>query len=122
MSKSQLSSAQNESANSPYTGNLTINVTSTQGLLPIQNASITISLTGAPQSIVETATTNDSGQTRNITLPTPNPNYSAEPGQPMPYSEYNITVTAPGYESVTVSGTNTYPIRSPGRDKDLDHE
>ena len=109
MSKSQLSSAQNESANSPYTGNLTINVTSTQGLLPIQNASITISLTGAPQSIVETATTNDSGQTGNITLPAPNPTYSAEPGQPMPYSEYNLTVAAPGYESVTVSGTELLP-------------
>ena len=109
MSNSKILSAQNESANSTYTGSLTINVTSTQGLLPIQNASITISLTGAPQSIVETATTNDSGQTRNITLPAPNPTYSAEPGQPMPYSEYNITVAAPGYESVTVSGTELLP-------------
>lgn len=109
MSKSQIISAQNGSANSPYTGNLTINVTSTQGLLPIQNASITISLTGDPESVVETASTNISGQTQSISLATPSPSYSTEPGQPMPYSEYNITVTAPGYESVTVSGTELLP-------------
>lgn len=109
MSKSHITAAQNGTTNSPYTGNLTINVTSTQGLLPIQNASITISLTGDPESVVETATTNDSGQTRSIALPTPSPTYSAEPGQPMPYSEYNITVSAPGYESVTVSGTELLP-------------
>lgn len=109
MSKSQIISAQNSSVNSPYTGNLTINVTSTQGLLPIQNASITISLTGDPESVVETASTNISGQTQSISLATPSPSYSTEPGQPMPYSEYNITVTAPGYESVTVSGTELLP-------------
>ena len=109
MSNFHILSAQNNSASSPYTGNLTINVTSSQGLLPIQNASITISLTGAPENILETATTNASGQAQNISLPTPSPNYSAEPGQPMPYSEYNITVTAPGYESVTVSGTELLP-------------
>lgn len=109
MSKSQISSAQNETTNSPYTGNLTINVTSTQGLLPIRNATISISLTGDPESVVETASTNESGMTQNIALPTPTPAYSSEPGQPMPYSEYNISVTAPGYEPVTVSGTELLP-------------
>ncbi len=109
MSNSQITSAQNETASSPYTGNLTINVTSTQGLLPVRNASVTIRLTGDPDSVVETASTNESGQTQNITLPAPNPNYSVEPNQPMPYSEYTITVSAPGYESVTVSGTEILP-------------
>ena len=51
MSKPHISIAQN--TNLPYTGNLTVNVTSTQGLIPIQNATITISLTGDPESVVE---------------------------------------------------------------------
>lgn len=109
MSKSLISEAQNETAPSPYTGNLTIHVTSTLGFLPIKNATITVSLTGDPESVVETITTDESGQTQNIVLPTPSPSYSAEPDQPMPYAEYNVTVHAPGYESVTVSGTELLP-------------
>lgn len=107
MSKPHISIAQN--TNPPYTGNLTVNVTSTQGLIPIQNATITISLTGDPESVVERITTNNSGQTESIALPSPSPSYSAEPDQPMPYSEYDVSVSAPGYEPVTVSGTEILP-------------
>ncbi len=46
-----------------YSGNLTINVTSSQGLIPIQNATITISYTREPDAVVTTLTTNESGQT-----------------------------------------------------------
>ena len=109
MSNSQTKASQNESTNLPYTGNLTIHVTSTQGLIPIQNATITISLTGDPESVVETVTTDNSGQTQSIALPAPSLSYSAEPNQPMPYAEYNVTVNAPGYEPVTVSGTEVLP-------------
>ena len=35
--------------------------------------------------------------------------YSLEPGASQPYSEYNIEVTAPGYEPVMVSGTEILP-------------
>ena len=44
-----------------YSGNLTINVTSSQGLIPIQNATITISYTREPDAVVTTVTTNESG-------------------------------------------------------------
>ena len=53
------------------TGQLQINVTANVGLIPIQNASITISFTGEPDSTVETLTTNSSGQTDPIDLKTP---------------------------------------------------
>lgn len=109
MSKPHISIAQNESAAPSYTGNLTIHVTSTQGLIPINNASITIRLTGDPESIIERVNTNSSGQTDSIALSAPSLAYSSEPGQPMPYAEYDVTVEAPGYESVTVSGTEVLP-------------
>ena len=92
-----------------YSGNLTINVTSTQGLIPIQNATITISYTADPDSVITTLTTNDSGQTDTISLPAPSINYSTEPSEVQPYSEYNISVTASGYEPVFISGTEILP-------------
>lgn len=109
MSKPHISFAQNESVTPSYTGNLTINVTSTQGLIPIQNANITISLTGDPQNVIEKITTDRSGQTESIALAAPSLSYSSEPGQPMPYAEYDVTVEASGYEPVTVSGTEILP-------------
>lgn len=92
-----------------FFGNLTINVTSSLGLIPISNATVNISLTTAPDSVVETLITDESGQTETISLPAPNIAYSEEPGSPMPYTEYNISVTAPGYEPVMVSGTEILP-------------
>lgn len=92
-----------------YSGNLTINVTSSQGLIPIQNATITISYTREPDAVVTTLTTNESGQTEMVVLPAPSINYSTEPSEVQPYSEYNISVTAPGYEPVFISGTEILP-------------
>ncbi|MBD5451793.1 MAG: carboxypeptidase regulatory-like domain-containing protein [Lachnospiraceae bacterium] len=92
-----------------YSGNLTINVTSTQGLVPIDNAKIEISYTREPDTVVTTLTTDDSGQTDTVSLPAPNINYSTEPSEVKPYSEYNISITAPGYESVFISGTEILP-------------
>ena len=91
------------------TGQLQINVTANVGLIPIQNASITISFTGEPDSTVETLTTNSSGQTDTIDLKTPPLQYSLTPNSPMPYSEYTLSVTAPGYEPVIVSGVEVLP-------------
>ena len=91
------------------TGQLQINVTASVGLIPIQNASITISFTGEPDSTVETLTTNSSGQTDTIDLKTPPLQYSLTPNSPMPYSEYTLSVTAPGYEPVIVSGVEVLP-------------
>lgn len=104
-----MSNTINKAETPSYSGNLTINVTSSVGLIPINNATITISVTGEPNSVVETLTTDDSGQTESISLPAPNLSYSTEPNSPRPYSEYNIMVTAPGYESVYITGTEILP-------------
>lgn len=92
-------------SDSPYAGNLKISVTSTLGMIPVSDATVRISYKGMPDSIIETLNTDSSGQTEEIGLPAPPLEYSLEPGSEQPYSEYNIEVTAPGYEPVMVSGT-----------------
>ena len=76
MSVSSLKTAQTE--NTSF-GNLTINVTSSLGSLPINNATISISITGEPNSVIETLTTNSSGQSQTIELPAPALEYSTTP-------------------------------------------
>ena len=93
----------------PDQGRLQINVTANVGLIPIQNANITISYTGDPNNTLETLTTDSSGQTDAVSLSTPPLEYSLTPNSPMPYSEYTVSVTAPGYEPVTVSGVEVLP-------------
>lgn len=91
-------------------GQLQINVTSSLGLIPVPDATVTISYTGVPGVTVEQLRTDSSGQTAVIELPAPPLEYSMEPEQEnQPYSEYNIQVDAPGYESVMVSGTEILP-------------
>lgn len=106
MPENRLRAAQQENTD---VGGLQINVTSSLGLIPIQNATVTISYTGVPGVTVEQLTTDSSGQTERVELPAPPLEYSVEPSEQMPYSEYNIQVEAPGYETVNVSGTEVLP-------------
>lgn len=90
-------------------GGLRIQVTSTLGMVPIPDASVTIYYADNPESPVQTLTTDVSGQTPVIELPAPPVSYSLEPGSPRPYSEYTIQVIAPGYETVVISGSEILP-------------
>ncbi len=100
---------ENEATGTDTVGRLQINVTANVGLIPIENATITISFTGEPDSTLETLTTNSSGQTDTVDLKTPPLQYSLTPNSPMPYSEYTLSVNAPGYEPVIVSGVEVLP-------------
>lgn len=89
-----------------YEGTLQISVVSSIGLIPIPNASITVSYTQNPSQILASYTTDENGQTPLITLPAPDVEYSLEPNQSVqPYSEYNISASAQGYIPAVVSGT-----------------
>lgn len=99
-------------------GELYVQVTSRIDNRPISGAKVTISYTGEPNSTLEELTTDESGQTEKVELSTPPLGLSLEPQELQPYSEYTIRVTAPGYESVDVSGselladeTSIQPIR-----------
>ena len=89
-----------------YTGTLQISVVSALGMSPIPGATVTISYTGDPDSPIETLTTDESGQTPEINLKAPPRELSLTPDiTEQPYSEYNIQVTADGFETVLVSGS-----------------
>lgn len=93
-------------------GKLQIDVSSTIGFLPVTDAKIEITLRGPEgenQQVIETLNTDISGQSQTIDLPAPAFEYSQEPGDVQPYSEYDILVTAPGYESVFIEGTQILP-------------
>ena len=89
-----------------YTGTLQISVVSALRMTPIPGATVTVSYTGDPDSPLETMTTDESGQTPTITLDAPPRELSLSPDiTAQPYSEYNIQVTAEGFEPVLVSGS-----------------
>lgn len=93
----------------PSYGNLQVNVTSILGSRPISDAAVQISYSGEPTSVIEEIRTDSSGQTESIELPAPPVEYSLTPTASQPYSEYNIQITAPGFESIEISGAEILP-------------
>ncbi len=87
-------------------GELQINVTSTAGGRPIEDASIEISYTGVPESMLERVGTDSSGQTEVLELEAPPEEWSLNPAnERQPYSEYTLDISAPGFEPVSIAGT-----------------
>lgn len=85
------------------TGSLQITALSEQNI-PVENATIDISYTGDPQGIIEEVQTDSSGKTEILQLNTPPVEYSLSPSEIMPYAEYTIRITAPGFEPLEISG------------------
>ena len=86
-------------------GKLQIQLVSQIQNRPVQGAKISISYTGAPGQPLEQLRTNSSGQTETIELAAPPVEYSLQPSEEQPYSEYNLRVEAEGYEPIEVSGS-----------------
>ena len=84
-------------------------MTSTLGFIPVTDAKVTITLSGQPDTVIEELNTNISGQTVEVELPAPALDYSLEPGDVQPYADYDISITAPGYETVVVEGVQVLP-------------
>ena len=87
-------------------GELQINVTSTLDSRPIGAARISISYTGVPEQTLEQVTTDSSGQSEVLTLDAPPEEWSLDPNnERQPYSEYTLDISAPGFEPVSIAGT-----------------
>lgn len=109
MADIDLKAMQEEPAGTVYTGTMKISVVSSIGLIPVANATVTVSYTGDPDSTLAELTTDISGQTPTITLEAPPLDLSLDPEiTEQPYSEYNIKVTADGYEPVLVTGSEIF--------------
>ena len=90
------------------TGYLNVIVTDTDNYSPLSSANIEIADTGNPNRILESITTNQNGQTGNIELSAPPREYSMAPTDNQPYSEYNLKISAPGYQEGLVSGVQIF--------------
>lgn len=90
------------------TGNLNVIVTGTDSYSPLSSATIEIANTGEPNRILESITTDQNGQTGNIELSAPPREYSMEPTDNQPYSEYNLKISAPGYQEGLISGVQIF--------------
>lgn len=102
MKKSDMQILQNDR---PDRGELKINVESALRTVPVENATVDISYTGEPDQILEEVRTDQNGNTGTLELKAPPLEYSMQPGETQPYSEYTIKVSAEGYEPVTISGS-----------------
>lgn len=89
-------------------GQLQIRCT-TPGLAPIANAVVSINQPGAPDHILLQMSTDDNGLTGVAELPAPSPDYSQEPVPEQPYANYDVSITAPGYENVLVANVEILP-------------
>lgn len=90
-------------------GLLQVNVVSIINSFPISNAQVRITNTDTPDNTVEEVTTNSSGQTEQVSLEAPALEYSLTPGDVRPYSEYNLEISAPGYKTQYITGTEILP-------------
>lgn len=100
----------NDNSNNIDLGQLQINVTSARNAFPITDATISISYTGANGTILEQVRTNSSGQTEVLDLAAPPLEYSLNPNNEIrPYSVYTLDITAPGFEPVSIAGTEILP-------------
>ncbi len=84
-------------------------VTASLELLPIQDATITITPENTTEEVIGVLHTDESGQTSAIALPTPPFSYSQEPSEDQPYAQYDILIEAEGYEPAEVLGIQVLP-------------
>lgn len=93
-----------DNSNNIDKGYLKISATITGEVAPLPGARIEISSTGEPDKILEVIETNESGISETVSLEAPPLEYSMEPSDYQPYSEYNIRVSAPNYDEQVITG------------------
>ena len=90
-----------------YIGYLTTIVSTANGGLPVNNASVTIYERGLTDNSTEESdviyllNTDISGRTEKVALKTKSKDLSTNPDNPIPYLSYDIYVTADGYYDAT---------------------
>lgn len=89
-------------------GKMCINVYDKQQGTPLADARISLAYTGNPERIINEITTDSEGAVNLDDLLTPPVEYSMEPGENQPFSEYTIDVNADGYEEINISGIDVF--------------
>lgn len=89
-------------------GTLQVIVTAYDTDEPISSAVVVFYDTGNPDSPIEQLRTDANGQTDVVELTAPPVEYSLEPGIEQPFSEYNIIVNAPGFNSISIDSIEIF--------------
>ena len=91
-------------------GYLIVKVSTAQGAIPLEDASVSIR-GGSPETsgVLYSLRTDRDGQTPRVTLPTPPKSASQAPGTVTPYSVYNIDVFKEGYVPLTFHQVPVFP-------------
>lgn len=100
-------------------GKLNINVVSENTNYPIPDATVRITSENEPERTIEEANTNSQGQLNDIELEAPPLEYSMDPSADKPYSEYTIYISAPGFETVEISGAEIFSGQTAIQDASL---
>ena len=96
------------SSDTPDKGRFRIHVDSALNRSPVENARIRIFDTGQPEKLLEEIGTDTNGNSETVELPAPPLEYSMEPGENQPYSEYTFQIEADGYEPFSISGAELF--------------
>lgn len=92
-------------------GELKVEVVSGADSMPIKGARIQISYTGEAGQQLEEVQTDENGMSAEVELDTPPLEYSMEPSENQPFSQYTIQVSAPGFRPFTVTGIELFPTQ-----------
>ena len=76
-------------------GDLKVEVVGSRDNQPIRDAQISISYSGEPDSVIEEVNTDENGMSESLSLNTPPLEYSMQPGENQPFSQYTIQVSCP---------------------------
>ena len=96
------------SSDTPDKGRLRIHVDSALTRSPVENARIRIFDTGQPEKALEEIGTDTNGNSETVELPAPPIEYSMEPSENQPYSEYTFQIQADGFEPLSISGAEIF--------------
>lgn len=89
-------------------GSLNVYVVDDNTGIPLTDATVRIATDDAENTTLVESSTDSLGRLSEVELPAPPLEYSMEPGDNKPYSEYSIFVSAPGYEEVEVNGAEIF--------------
>ena len=79
-------------------GYIIVKVSTARGAIPLEDASVTIRGSSAENSeIIYSLRTNSDGITPKVALPSPARSLSENPGNPFPFSRWNVDVFKEGY-------------------------
>lgn len=89
-------------------GSLNVYVVDDNTGIPLTDATVRIATDDAENTTLVESPTDSLGRLSEVELPAPPLEYSMEPGDNKPYSEYSIFVSAPGYEEVEVNSAEIF--------------